>query len=90
MKSAKVQGFILDNDGLKKLVMNDPEPQLIPSLGVTEDKLDREFYKPIGNKLTLDIENKGYFYLFPFQTDLYKVFYRKVSPVHCERQEGKF
>ena len=62
MKSAKVQGFVLDNDGLQKLVMNDPKPQLIPPLGATEDKLDREFYKPVGKKLTLEIENTGYFY----------------------------
>ena len=71
MKSAKVLGFILHNDGLKKLVMNDPRPQLIPPLGTTEDQPDRKFFEPIGKKLTLEVENTGYFFsIFSFQKDV--------------------
>ena len=82
MKSAKVQGFVLDNDGLQKLVMNYPKPQLIPPLGATEDKLDREFYKPVGKKLTLEIENTGYFHSF-LSYPISFIYFRKISLVHC-------
>ena len=60
MKSAKVQGFVLNDKGLWKTIMSNPEPQLISPLGETEEKLDREFYKPLGKKLILEIENTGY------------------------------
>ena len=62
MKSAKVQGFVLNNEGLWKTIMSNPDPQFISPLGETEEKLDREFYKPSGKKLNLEIENTGCFY----------------------------
>ena len=59
MKSAKVQGFVLNNKGLWKTIMSNAEPQLISPLGETEEKLDREFYKPLGKKLNMEIKNTG-------------------------------
>ena len=59
MKSAKVQGFVLNSDGLSSVIINNPDPQLIKPLGPTEDKLERDFIKPVGKKLPMKIENTG-------------------------------
>ena len=59
MKSPKVQGFVLNSEGMFKLIMNNPEPQLINHLGPTDEKQEREFYQPVGKKLIMEIENTG-------------------------------
>ena len=59
MKSSKVQCFVLNSGGLSKVMMNNPDPQLIKPLGPTEDKLERDFIKPVGKKLPMNIENTG-------------------------------
>ena len=59
MKSPKVQGFVLNSEGMYKLIMNNPEPQLINHLGPTEEKQEREFYQPVGKKLIMEIQNTG-------------------------------
>lgn len=59
MKSSKVQSFVLNSGGLSKVIMNNPDPQLIKPLGQTEDKLERDFYQPVGKKLQMKIENTG-------------------------------
>ena len=59
MKSPKVQGFVLNSEGMFKLIMNNPEPQLINHLGPTEEKQEREFYQPVGKKLIMEFVNTG-------------------------------
>ena len=59
MKSAKVQGFVLNSGGLWKIMMNTPDPQLITPLGPTEDKLERDFFITVGKKMLMKIENTG-------------------------------
>ena len=59
MKNPKVQGFVLNSEGMFELIMNNPEPQLINPLGPTEEKQEREFYQPVGKKLITEIENTG-------------------------------
>ena len=59
MKSSKVQSFVLNSAGLSKVIMNNPDPQLMKSLGQTEDKLERDFYQPVMKKLLMNIENTG-------------------------------
>ena len=60
MSNPKVQGFLLEKNGsLCKLLRNVPEPVQISPIGPTEDKLEREFFQPIGKKLFMDMENTG-------------------------------
>ena len=59
MNSDKVLGFIVNNNGLFKIIKNNPDPQWIASLGHTDDMLERDFYKPAGKKLIMKIENNG-------------------------------
>ena len=59
MKSPKVQGFVLNSEGMFKLIMNNPEPQLINPLGPTDKEFESKFYQPVGKKLIMEVENKG-------------------------------
>ena len=65
MRDPKVQGFVLEENGERRglymLMRNDPEPQLLDPLGSAEklEKLEREFYEPVGKKLTMEMENTG-------------------------------
>ena len=59
MKSARVQGFVLDRGGLWKNIMG-KGPELIKPIERTEDKFERDFLpKPIRRKLVMRIENTG-------------------------------
>ena len=59
MRDPKVQGFVLENGSLHKLMRNAPVPVRIDPIGPTEDKLEREFFQPFGKKLIIEMENKG-------------------------------
>ena len=49
----------MDSNGLSQIIISKEEPQLIVPLGKTEEKLEREFYKPAGKKLVMEMENTG-------------------------------
>ena len=59
-RDARVQGFVLEKNGsLYKLMQNAPDPVQISPIGPTEDKLESDFFQPIGKKLFMDMENTG-------------------------------
>ena len=55
----KLQGFILDSNGLYQIIIAKEKPQLIDPLGKTEEILESEFYQPVGKKLVMKMENTG-------------------------------
>ena len=55
-----VQGFVLEKNGsLCKLVRTVPFPEEISPIGPTDDKLERDFFQPVGKKLFIEMENTG-------------------------------
>ena len=60
MRNPKVQGFVLEKNGsLYKLLRTVPDPVEISPIGPTDDKLERDFFQPVGKKLFIEMENTG-------------------------------
>merc|ERR1719411_58700 len=55
-----IRQFIIENDGLHKIIRMDPNPKLVyPIDGEKLEKLEGDFYEPIGKSLTMSVENTG-------------------------------